>query len=327
MGQTLVGIVDSTTGVLNTGATKSPFDPKNFEGVVLLPAGTSYTLAQIVDFQNTLTGQIENDSASLRAYPIQRFDGMENISSEASYRDRQYGQRYKNRDGQYGFKFMYIEGGMGLHSKLKSFEGKHDQFDVIFVDRKNKGFMGWTSDGINLKGFTLSMIDVHNVTFDNGSDGTEYAVSLFLDDADQINKHARLLQMPTGVDVIRDFKGLYEIEPIVHSGTMSSVGVGTYRFTIGGGTTDLYADYGTIIDTASLWAATNKETGAAITITSVSSGVTNGIGLITIDLDSADADFPSTAGDLIELTFGPVSALKAAGMVGFGSCTFTVARA
>lgn len=327
MAQTLVGIVDCTTGVLNTGATKCPFDPKNFEGIIEIPAGTVFTQAQILDFQNTLIGMIENDSASLRAYPIQRFDGMENISSEATYRDRPYGQRYKVRDGQYGFKFMYTEGGMGLHSKIKSFEGKHDQYDVIFVDRKNRGFMGWTSDGINFRGFSKSMIDVHNVTFDDGTNGTEYAVSLFLDDADQINKHARLLQMPAGVDVIRDFKGLYDIEPIIHSGTMSSVGVGTYRFTIGGGSTDLYADYGTIIDTAALWTATNKETGAAITITTVSSGVTNGIGLITIDLDSADTDFPSTAGDLIELSFGPVSALKAAGMVGFGSCTFTVARA
>lgn len=317
MAQTLVGVIDCTTGVLNTGVTKCPFDPKNFEGVILVPAGTSYTQSQILDFQNTLIGQIENDSTSLRAYPIQRFDGMENISSEATYRDRPYGQRYKIRDGQYGFKFMYTEGGMGLHSKLKSFEGKHDQFDVLFVDRKNRGFMGWTSDGINLKGFTMSMVDVHNVTFDDGSNGTEYAVSLFLDDADQINKNARLLQVAAGVDVIRDFKGLYDIEPIIHSGTMTSVGVGTYRFTIGGGSTDLYADYAGIIDTAALWTARNNETGAAITISTVSSAVTNGIGLITIDLDSADTDFPSAAGDLIELTFGPTSAIKAAGMVGF----------
>lgn len=327
MSQILVGILDCTTGVLNTGATKCPFVPKNFEGVIALPAGTTFSKAQILDFQNTLTGLIENDSAASRAYPIQRFDGMESLSTEATYRERPYGERYKNRDGKYGFKFMYTEGGMGLHAKIKSFEGKHDQYDFLFVDRKNRGFMGWTSDGVNFKGYTMSMIDAYNVLFDNGTDGTEFAIGLMLDDPDQINLHARLLQMPVGVDVIRDFKGLYDIEPIVYSGTVSSSGVIDLRFSIGGGTTDLYADYGSIIDTASLWTAKNKETGAAITITTVSSAVANGVGLVTVDLDSSDTDFPASAGDLIEFTFGPVSALKNAGMVGFAECTFTAARA
>lgn len=327
MGQILVGLLDCTTGVLNTGATKCPFDPKNFEGVIAVPAGTIFTKAQILDFQNTLIGMIEADDPADRAYPIQKFDGMENISSEATYRDRPYGQRYKNRDGQYGFKFMYTEGGMGLHSKLKSFEGKHDQYDFIFVDRKNRGFMGWTSDGVNFRPFTISMFDALNITFDNGSDGTEYAVSIFLDDADQINRYARLLQMPTGVDVIRDFKGLYDIEPIVYSETMSSLGVATFRFTIGGGTTDLYADYSAILADKDNWTAKNKETGAAITITTGSAAVTAGVGLITLDLDSADSDFPATAGDLIELTLGPTSTLKTEGMVGFAGVTFDVERA
>lgn len=310
---TYVNIINCGTSVLNTGVTNCSYDPANFEGVILLPKGKTLTKSEVAAINATLTALIANDNKALRAYPIQRFEGCELKNTESTYRESGYGVSSKTRQGKYGFVFEYRDGATGLHKQLSSFDGLQGDFDVVFMDAKNNGLAGMSKDGVTFKGFTLDRIDIPNVMFNNGTDPTLYHIDLGLAYPKEVNNYISFIPMPDDIDVM-DYVGLQNINMVVDT-ELAAVTAGTLNLKFMAGGVDLYDTYNGQIDTASLYTFTNAQTGAAITVTSVTAvPATKSFEVL---LDVLDADYPAIGGR-VKAYFGDVSDIATAGMVGFG---------
>lgn len=310
---TYVNVIDCTTDVSNTGVTNCSYDAANFEGNILLPKGKTFTKSEVAAISATITALITNDNKALRAYPIQRFEGCELKNTESTYRESGYGVSSKTRQGKYGFVFEYRDGAIGLHKQLSSFDGKQGEFDIMFMDAKNNGLAGMSKDGVTFKGFTLDRIDVPNVMFNNGTDPTLYHIDFGLAYPEEVNKYMSFVPMPDDVDVM-DFVGLTNINMVVDT-ELAAVTAGTLNLKFMAGGIDLYDNYSGAIDTASLYTFTNAQTGAAITVTSVTAvPATKSFAVL---LDVLDADYPAVGGR-VKAYFGDVSDIATAGMVRFG---------
>ena len=101
-------------------------------------------------------------------------------------------------------------------------------------------------------------------------------------------------------------------------------GVAQIKALSGCAQTNLFDLYAGELDAALLWKAYNVTTGAEITITSVAQNV--GLKAFTVTLDSTDPDYPATAAALVRYELADVTALAAAGVVGYEGLPLTIQR-
>jgi len=315
--------VPCITGVKNTKASKCNFTPKNCEKGFLIPSGTSYTHTELLAIAAKLQAQLKEDDKDERIYLIERFVDVEDKSTEATYKDYANGERQKLRDGKYGYRWTYKDGGVGLHSKIKSFDGLQGSYDWVFIDTKNRGLIMVKEGNLGAKGFSLSMIDVPNMNMATFADPSEFYFELGFADSDEFNKTMVFVPFTDDFDFMNDLSSLYDTEIGIHT-AMTSGGLVKLKFTTSNGAVDLYDNYNGELDTASLYDAYNVATGAVITITSVTAVAATKS--LNVQLDATDTDFPATAGALVKITFGTVSDIESAGMPGFSEAEIITPR-
>lgn len=315
--------VPCLTGVKNTKPSKCNFTPKDCEKGFLKPKGIKWTHTQLLAIAATLQAQLKEDDKDERIYLIERFVDVEDKSTEATYKDYANGEKVKIRDGKYGYRWTYKNGGVGLHSKFKSFDGLQDSYEWVFLDTKNRGLIVVEDDNLGARGFSLSMIDIPNLKMGTFTDPTEFYFELGFADSDEFNKKMRFVPFADDFDFMNDLTSLYDTEISVHT-AMTSGGLVKLKFTTSNGATDLYDNYHGELDTTSLYTITNANTGAAITLTSATAAPATKT--INLQLDATDTDFPATAGALVKIAFGPVSAIEAAGMPGFSEAEIVTPR-
>lgn len=310
-------------GVKNTRASACNFDPKAIEMAVLLPKGTTFTQAQLLAIKATLLGLAKDDDKTARIYPIKRFTSVEDKSTDATYKEYDNGDRKKIRDGKYGWRFTYDEGGLALHTKIKTFDGKQDAFDVAFFDKNNGGLMMTSRDGITAKGFSLSMIDVPNYKQAGFSDPSEYFIEFGLANSDEMNLYPIFVPFPDDFDGINDLNGLYDLEMSILT-DMDNTGLFDLKLTAGNRAVDLYDDYNNVFDDTLLYDVTNAATGGSIAVTSITP--TPATKSWAVQLDGSDPNFPAAAGDLIKIAIGDVSDIESAGAPGYGESEIVAPR-
>lgn len=316
MQKTQFDIMNCTTDVKNVGVVSCGFDPSNIEGNLLLKKGTVITPTQALQYEATFSGLLANDSPSLRAHLIQRFEGCEDKKTEGVYTESPYGIRRKVRNGKYGWRWEYKDGGLGLHTKLATFDNKQNLYDVLLVDTVNNGFWGCAS-GNDLKGFKLALIDVPNFDLNTGSETSKYYWEIMLDDEKEINLRPRFLKLPDNVNVLDVFTSLYDTEMTVAT-AMDATGLVSLRFTAGNGAVNLTDDYSGTLDEPTLYTASVSDTGAGLDIDSVAFNAATGN--IDVQLDATDPDFPASGAN-IKIAFGAVSDIETAGMPGYSEAS------
>ena len=140
---------------------------------------------------------------------------------------------------------------------------------------------------------------------------------------DEFNTSWGIVSFDKSVDLLYELNSLIDTEIVVHT-AMTSGGLVKLQINDGCGATNLADTYSTELATASLYSAINVATGAAITVTSVTyAGATK---TFNVQLDSADPDFPASAGGLIKITIGDVSDLITAGVLGHAGTSITTPR-
>lgn len=311
-------------GVKNVRSTPCNYDPKNYEMAIFWKKGKVWTHAELLAIKASLTAAAKADAKADRIYPIKRFIDIEDKSTEATYKEYPNGMKKKIRDGKYGWKFTYVEGGLSLHTKIKSFDGLQDAYDMAFVDTKNNGLVMTSTDGMTASGFDLSMIDVPNYKQAGFSDPSEYYLEVGLENSDQLNKYPIFVPFPEDYNPLQELNGLFDLEISVHT-AMTSGGLVKLKLTTGNRAIDLYDDYSAILDDATIYSASNAATGAAITVTSITA--VPGTKTFNVQLDSSDTDFPATAGSLIKINIGDVSDIETAGAPGYGEAEIVTPRA
>jgi hypothetical protein len=104
----------------------------------------------------------------------------------------------------------------------------------------------------------------------------------------------------------------------------SAAGVFNIRVLTGCDYGNLYSLYSTELAATAMWVVKNKETGAAITLTSVAADPNTES--FTITASSADTDYPDTATDLLTVSLVDPPTLDAADVSGFESNIIDVQR-
>jgi predicted nuclease of predicted toxin-antitoxin system len=302
----------------NTGIPNCTWTPKNITGAILLPKGKEYTKADIAVMWTTLQADVKADSPTARIYPVLPFKAVTDNSTEVQIETDGYGGKTFVRDGDYDFTFMY-KNGHCFYQKLRTFHTKHTEYTVAFIDEINNVLWGTTSTNGNFTGFSLEMLIVPNMALNTGDAATKYFIRFAMEDATEMNDLSYVIQLPKTQPLMR-LSGLIDItltEEVALNGT-GAVGIGmTYNCDnqyLG----DLYP---TEIVELSIWSAVNKATGASIDIDTITYNATTK--LLTLDMDDADLDYPSSGG-VITITLGDISDMEAEDIFGFAGASLDV---
>lgn len=302
----------------NTGIPACSWSPSNITGAIMLPKGKTYSKADIASFWSTLQADAKANTASSRIYPIGAFKAMEDNSTEIQIETDGYGGKSFVRDGDYDFTFEY-KNGFCFYQKLRTFHNKGSQFTVVFIDEINNVLWGTTASNGEFTGFSLELLLVPNIKVNTGAAATKYYVRFGLADATELNDSTYAVAFQSSQKLMQ-LSGLLDIS-LTQKSALTALGVTTLSVKYNCNNEDLGDVYPTEIITPAIWSAKNKATGNAITVTTVTyNAVTK---LVTVDLDSSDPDYP-TANGVIVLTLGNVTALEAAGIVGFAGTTIEI---
>ena len=323
MAQIQMNVLDCGTSVLNTGLPTCYFDPKNIYGAVHIPKGKTWTQTELLTFKTVLQDAIAEDSIADRIFPIKTFEDMEDKSSESVMEDTKYGGKRKVRDGKYSWYFTYTNGGTELNRSLKTFDNQQEAFDVLFIDNVNNGLIGVSAGdyGTEFGGFNLELLDVPNFKINDGSASTKYQIGYSLQDSDEVNNSISIVQFEPTYNILKNLNGLKNIKMVVHT----AMATGLIKFKLMSGGVDLADYFSTELADVALYTSYNNVTGLPIvnaSMTYVAATKTFNL-LLTV----ADANYIAAgSGGLINIELGDVTALVAAGVVGYGNSVITVPR-
>lgn len=324
-----INIFGTESSISYLGLVPGAYTPGKFEGVLFVPTGTRWTSAQCIAVKTTVNALLEHNTATSRAYVMKNFEAFTPKNTEATYQTEAYGSMYKVRGGKYGFNFMYKKGGISLHADFSSMDEMQESYDVILIDKSNNCLFG-TKKMVNgvpyFAGFQLATLAQAQVSFNDGSNDTKFAIEFTLQDADEIDKYPAIVRYEKTDPIMDNIVGLVGLDMEVSSALSGSALV-KFKIKAGNGKKNMFQDYSAALATSSLWSVTNAS-GGVITVTSVTAtSLGSGDGTFDVQLNAADTDYSTLAsGANITVYIGNNSALKTAGVVGFGDATITITK-
>jgi hypothetical protein len=322
MSNIILNMLNCNNTNANTGMQDCVFDLREVSGFIAVPQGTIITPAQQIVLQTTILAGVNNDNPTLRWYPFQTLWEIEDASSESTTETSSFGGVNYLSDGKPSFKMLHKHGVTMNKLYRKAFHLQQNRYDILLMDKKNKVLVGYADTASGLRGFDLEMFAVESWKIPTGSNGTAmYSISLGLSDSTQWNDDIASLKLPDTLN-ISQIVGLKQT--FLNNATTSfTAGIATIQ--VLGSTTNLYDIYASNLNTLSIWGATNTSTGTVIPITAVV--LDPAFKGVAITLDTASANYPSSAGAGITISFGSVSALTTANMPGLSESTLLTTRA
>lgn len=298
----------------NTGIGDCSLEISKIVGFFLVNKDFALSVADLADnaaLQSALIAASQADSRSERIFPVHNLVDIADNTADPTEQTFGYGPSVIVQDGPYNWTFPFLRGGICLLKSLQTFNGS--DIRVIFYD-SNGTLFGWRV-GDTLKGVPLTQFYANPWRPNTGAATMVTNVRMSFDPI--------YLNQQLGFVKVTDFalssiEGLQNIA-IRQSGVQAKP-VYKVKLFAGCAGVDLYEQYSTELADPALWVATNKATGAVITITSVA--VDANIKGFTVTLSAVDTDYPAVGSIL--LTLAPVSDLVAAGVVGFEGLTLTI---
>lgn len=247
----------------NTGFGGCFFDLKEFRGAHIIPQSFSLTKEQLAS-KETVKAALEAatlEAKSLRLYPIHKFVGVENTSTDATLQTLGYGTEITLNDGKYKLTFQYLEGGMCLNKALRKFNQSSGSLAVLFYDAAGQ-LIGFR-DGDSLKGIPLDSIYAPKMTPNDYANTAQYRISFAFDPV-YLNDKFGIVE---GGDFTfwESIKGISDValsadkDDTVITATASS----------GCAEVSMYELYADELASPDAWVVRNAATGAEITITTV----------------------------------------------------------
>lgn len=287
------------TGAKNTNQGACTFDPKNFIGAFLCPAGYVIPAAQLATLQARLTLDSQLDNKALRIYPVPNFIGFKDSSEKPVEEKFDYGAVNTVRDGVYDWAFRFRIGALNLSNALRSFNGS--AYSFLFVDSKNQilGTQALDNTGAATIG-GIAPVEFYQDPFmpNDGKKTTEYWAKFRFFPA-QVNENAAYITDAT-FDIMATIKGLIDF---VITGSQTAAGVYSLALTTKVGGVNLASLFGATWNFPALFTAKNNATQAAITITGVVYNATTG--LVDLTLTVTSPPYPAVSGKIDFNTVGP----------------------
>lgn len=318
-----VNYLNCTTDTPYTGVAKCNIPFGMLQGMIFVPKGTKYTLAQLATLSTTLATAAQQVGPTTRVYPVGPFIGFTDTSTDTVLETTDYGYSAVVRDGTFVWKGRTGFGGDCLYKGLRKFHNKQDLYDVIYIFKKGMLLTyqpNVTTGALEVKGVAVSLINVPIFKLAVGTTAEQYMIETQIFDATQIADDSIFVQTDTSaLNVVQGISGV-DIQNAAVFNTSPAGAVDVLPVVSCDGSS-LVTTYGSTWASASLWVATNALTGAVITIT----GVSIVLGKYRIQLDTTDTDYPASGAKVV-ITGASVATLYAAGIIGYETNSVSIAR-
>jgi hypothetical protein len=290
----------------NTGIPACFADPKQLVGIILAPLSFKLTASQI---STTLLATLQaatHAGTGARIYPLINFEELLNDATEDPTRQTfGYGRSVMVREGHYMWQFRYLDGGLCLHKRLRSFNGK--KWGAFFVDQA--GLLIGRTDGNDLAPIPLAEFYAEPWRPSSGSEVSRYTV--------MVDFEARYLNEDIGiVDTNEDFsiqdsvKGLIDVElAVVAALNTRVVDVSVKELCAN---ENLYDLFGSNLANVAAWVG-KTAAGASLTIDSVTQVAATKAFRVTY----ASAGFPVSGNITLELAAPSVLRAAPVNLSGF----------
>ena len=253
-----LGLIECAALSENTGFGTCFLDPKKIEGAIISDKPFSLTKEEMADLQNSLQSKFQSASKSNRIYPIHGFAAAEDQSEEATIETLDYGDKTFIKEGDYDWRFRFLNGGVCLLTRLQAFngQGKH----VMFYD--NTTLFGY-KDGTSLRSVPLNFFLAEKWQPATGSTGAMYRVR-FSFKPEYINQGLGFVKYDF---IMAELKGLNNVELVVLNPEdfPSTINVQALAGCSGENLFDTYSEE---MEDDELWLATDED-GEEVTISGV----------------------------------------------------------
>lgn len=304
--------------VKNTGFGNCVVDIGTMRGIIYVPKGTVLDTSTLAAFKTALSALINNDDYLLRGYPVHNFVGPTDGSEDLVIQTFPYGGKAVVREGDYDWTFQFTDGRFCLNIALRGMN-QIDQ-DFFIYDANARIYGTDPGDGsATIKAIEPTLKWTAPFKLNDGANVTVYGTRVAFQPS-QINENVRFVDLGGtngGLAYIKSLKGLQDIALTKISRAVAVLKIGAFTSC---GSVNIAETYDTELAVASLWRA-YAVSGNALTITSVAYDAN--VKGFTVTIDATDPDY--VAGEPITVGLGPVSVLKAGGVVGYESNTVVVA--
>lgn len=323
----LTNIIAGSALVSNTGVADVTKSFGSTIGVLLTRKGWTLTATQVADFLNKIKAALVADNQDDRIYLIGKFHTTEMQYGDRQANTRPDGSEVLSRAATAGWRFITDTGGFDFAKILQTFDGLEDVFNVVFINKRFDGGEGhsfWgtsyynsTTGEFEFTGLDLSKLEIETPMVGTFDDVDRYPLAIRLAEKDQLFANGWCIDSTIDAFGTNVLPSIHTVQ-ITKLSDPDASGVFDIGMALGSGAINL-----ALASNYSAWAnvarfrAFNKDTGAAITITSVARNTAQ-TGF-TINLDETDTDYPATTGDLVGIELVAVSTLAAAGLSYFES--------
>lgn len=314
-----INILSLAPVYMNTGPMKNFLQPGPTVGLILIPKGKTFTSAETDSFASTLTALINNNTDSLRAFPIQNLVGVEDKSTNATVNTTGYGNMQYVKPGQFAFNYEWDLGGLNFQNVLQNYNNAQDSFDVLLLDSTNNVVIGTKYGTYGFKGLTLSQLWCELPKWNDGSNPTRYYLGLALADSSQLTSRLAYIKLDTATYPVTDFVGLKNLEFSTYQ-TITS-GVAKMKLTTDFGATDLYSLYA-----AALTTLTASWSFADLAGNSITCSVSNEAATRTQVLTFSGTNYTNLASGGTIVCNTPTISAMAATIPGFANASFNLVK-
>lgn len=279
------------------------------KGGFLLPHGTKLTASEFATLQATLqAGMIDNDFRD-RFLMLNLSKGVEDNSEETQSFTYPDGTSIVTREEVYKWAYEHAVG-QCYQQNLRKVNEKQSQYDWLPFDSQNV-IWGTLNTDNTVSGYSLAKIWARAPKAASYTDPSRFYVDIELADTTELADRAAFGKMSFNpLTVLQGVQGVNVVN--VGSNNWTTGVFAVTSFTACGGI-NLVTEYGGELDATGAWLVTNHATGVAIPVTSVTQSTTGGVPTFTLDVDAADANYP-TSGGSIDIRLNAVSALTALGV-------------
>ncbi len=308
---TIFNSVDCTTDLKNLGFGDCVADLKNIIGGFKVPGTFKLDAADLATKATALAAlaaAAASDVKGSRIYPIHRLKNPTDNTEDTTKQSFSDGSQAVVREGLNMWGFQVTNGGLCLHKSLRTHKQNGGYF--IFYDA-DFTIIGWKKNEGEIWGVPLNFFWPKPWKMNDGSNVTNYSFDMAFEPryVNEAVGYARLDSTLEGIEGLQDVV-------LAESAFDGDTGVAEVTALTECAATNMATLYGTELAVAGAWVATNAETGAAITIDTVT--VIGGSDpRFEITFDTGDGDYP-TDGTIL-LSLAAVSVLEGLGVEGFES--------
>lgn len=297
------------TSTFNSGFPLLDVIRKAPKALILVDSGVEFDSADRATIE-TLVDAIKAATRAARGsrvYPIMSLSNFEDKSKEPT--KGAIGnlsiQEVTMQQGVPSFTFQHYKGEL-FHKQLA--KAQNANLLLMIID-ENYVLYGTVTSGNNLAGFSLAEFYVQLAKFATASEPAKYPFDVTLNDITEYKENLGLVQLDA---TVLNISGNRDVVLALGAQAVNVAKV----LAISTGGKNMGDTYSTELAVVGAWTATNKQTGASMTITSVSWDSANSRFNITVDTTLYTA---LGSGDEVTIDLADAAALSALGVDGFES--------